>query len=493
MPKLSKFQTVPLKTTGSSYQNDSIPISAQRSYHLYPEITPDGITPAALKRWPGLGIYNINSTSTPCKFLYYWNGKFYTSYNNRFYEFTSSTATGSDGFLEITGTATDIGGMNGSNDIFSVADNGSIMVIATGSSLYTYDGTTLATESSAPTNPFFVQFNNERFLVSSTDGATYVSDVLTTNFDSANRFFARAKPDDFSGTYIFNQVAYAFSEFSIEPWSDVSVGAPPYSRLSEGIVDTIGTFSIDSVTNTENYMYFIGSDGVAYRVSTFLAEPISTTAISKHFRGLSYDKVKADAFVYDGQHFIVFTFTTDLETWVYSETTGSWFEIGDGDTGYKGFAFIQGQLNRIYCASYTDGSIYYLRDDYFLNPTSFMEFERVIPCVSGDDFGEPQNLLEMSKMYISVETGGALDPSKYPSTAATYNNPKLVVTPSFDGGYTWDKSNNLELGTRGDYTKKVELHLMKQFRRAAFRFRVTEPLEKFAIYSVGIDIRKAGS
>jgi len=99
----------------------------------------------------------------------------------------------------------------------------------------------------------------------------------------------------------------------------------------------------------------------------------------------------------------------------------------------------------------------------------------------------------MSKLILNVETGLPVDPVRWPTTHASYSNPKLMVECSFDGGYTFQSRPIwVDLGTLGDFTKPVEVHIMKQFKRAVFRLKLTDPVDRFAIYSAAIDIREVG-
>ena len=358
------------------------------------------------------------------------------------------------------------------------------MMIVAGAAAYQYDGTTLSVIPSVTSNPTKVQFLNERFYINGDDGGVTVSDVLSTNFDNANVFYGRSTPEPTVTFHIFNQIIYLVDSNSIEPWQDAAVGAPPVSRINQGIIEGVGTRSINGIVNSDTYMYFVGSDGNAYRVNGFNSTKITNPVIAEKFRSMDVDAVDAEYVVMNGHNFVMFTFVNDLETWVYSESSESWFEIGIEGQQYQGVSFVFFR-NEWVCGSRDSGTIFELVTDFFLNGTSPFIKERTITTISGDDIKEPGVMLEMSKIRFSLETGTAADLN-------SGRSPQVMIIPSFDGGYTFGTPIVLDLGEAGDFTLPVELHMMQQFRRAIFKIRITDFIARFTIFSASIDIRKAG-
>lgn len=476
MPVRSRFQTVELSTNGGSYESRLIPLSAQRSYNVYPEATPQGMSRSVMHSWPGLPpLYNIDLEGVS-RGTYVFDGAMYTVVNDKLYKFAADLASVTNlGTIDVTG-----------NDPVSFSDNGEVMIICGGGVPYQYNGVTLSAISGVTVNPTKVQFLNERFYINGDDGGTSVSDVLSTNFDPANVFYGRSTPDETVTHYIFNQIIYLFDRDSIEPWQEAGTGAPPVSRVNQGIIEGVGCVSINGITSTDSYMYFVGADGHAYRVAGFGVEDISNTVIANHFRGLDVANVYADYVSVNGEKFIIFSFRNDDQTWVFAEGSGQWFEIGVEGEVYPGFSFtFYPGFGEWICSSVRFGGLLKLSTEFgdFTDNTPTIR-ERIISTVSGDDIQQPGVMLEMSRIRFSVETGSG-------STVGT-SAAQMMVVPSFDGGYTFSTPIVLSLGEQGKYSAPVELCLMKQFRRAVFKIRITDFVDKFAIYSASIDIRKAG-
>ena len=265
--------------------------------------------------WPQTRSFSSRLSDDPSKGVYFWNDNLYVAGNGELRKYSSD------------GNYVSIGDIDISADRVKFSNNSEVMIICAGGSPYQYDGTTLERLTSITFNPTFPSFLNERFYLNSDDGSINVSDVISTNFDVANIFYGRSSPDETTSQYIFNQVIYLFSKGSIEPWQDVGAGAPPVSRIDQGIIEGVGLLCPYGVTNTVDYMYFVGSDGHVYRLSSFSAEDVSNPTISNHFYSLDLTAVDANALSFDGHKFVIFDFYKDGETWVYSETSNAWFEL----------------------------------------------------------------------------------------------------------------------------------------------------------------------
>lgn len=476
MARTSRYTAVQLRTNGASYSSRVIPLSSQRSINLYPENTPTGMSESVMHSWPGIEVVTSSLAGSLEYFRgsYFWKGLVYAVLGDELVSMDSSYNT------------TVIGAISAAGDARAVfTDNGELMLCCVGSTPFIYDGTTITELAAVTFNPTCCDFLNERFLLNGDDQAISVGDVLAASFDSANVFYARSSPDTTVTMYVFNQVVYVFGENSIEPWQDVGAGAPPLARMNGGIIENVGIKSPYTVANTDKFMYFIGSDGHGYRVSSFTAEEITNPVIASHFKSLDLTKVVANRVNLNGHKFIIFNFRGESEVWVYSENSEAWLELADIDDGAWFVDSFVEAFGEIIGFDTRGALIWKLTPDQFFNSGRGILKERTISVLSGDDFGKPQQLMEMSKLVLSVETGVA-------TTIVSTPNPKISVIPSFDGGYTWGKEYILELGTRGDYTLPVELHLMKQFRRAVFKLRSTDFISSFTIFSACIYLREAG-
>lgn len=475
----SMYTTVPIQLSGQSYTSRTIPISAQRSLNMYPEITQDGIAPIIMHSWMGMQLANTEFDSCCVSGCYVFLGSFYAVAGGQLRKYSPDLAS-----YVVVGSVP----VSDGNQV-SFSDNGEVMLIATGADVYQSDGVTVSVVASALFNPTKVGFLNERFYINGDDGGVAVSDVLSTNFDAGNTFYGRSTPQKTIVHHIFNQIIYLFDENSVEPWQPTDVGAPPVARINQGIIEGVGCTSPYGVASSDRYMYFIGADAHVYRVSGFSAEEITNPVIAHHFRGMDVSECRVNYIDMNGHKFIIFNFKANREVWVYCETSSAWFEIGGADGEYEPVSpvFYRGQW---YAGSSSNGSILRYVTDYALTGSTPVARERVIATISGEDIGKSGAMLEMSKFRISMETGTN-------GGFITERSPKFMLIPSFDGGYTWSKPIFLRLGELGDYSIPVEYHAMQQFRRAVFKLRITdlfgtfyEEAGSFTLFSASIDLRE---
>lgn len=402
---------------------------------------------------------------------YVFKGDYYAVIQSTLYKISS------------TGTATSIGTIP-ANGICTFADNGSTMVIAYGGIPMYYDGTTLGYLDVTFTAKT-VDYINNQFVFGAGDGAFYSADAGAITVSGLNFATPESSPDELTGVKVFNQILYLISENSIEPWANTGTGNPPFERMSEAIVEDVGCLSPYGVTSTDSAMYLIGNDFMPYKIQSFQALPIGTPSICKEFQGYKLSDVTAWTCTFDGQKFVVFAFPTDLKCWVYSETTGQWFELDNGNEAGRYLANTYHYIyNKRLVQDYNTGSIYELDFDAFTNSGDTIVRRRRLAVIAGDTFGKPGMSLEMSKMRFSMETGVGLD-------SGQGSDPEIMITPSYDGGRTFGQQVFVKTGEGGEFNTKVEWHKMKVFDRLVVELSYSDPTP-FALYGASIDIREAG-
>lgn len=402
---------------------------------------------------------------------YVFKGDYYAVIQSTLYKISSA------------GAATSIGTIP-ANGICTFADNGSTMVIAYGGIPMYYDGTTLGTLDVTFTAKT-VDYINNQFVFGAGDGAFYSADAGAITVSGLNFATPESSPDELTGVKVFNQILYLISENSIEPWANTGTGNPPFERMSEAIVEDVGCLSPYGVTSTDSAMYLIGNDFMPYKIQSFQALPIGTPSICKEFQGYKLSDVTAWTCTFDGQKFVVFAFPTDLKCWVYSETTGQWFELDNGNEADRYLANTYHYIyNKRLVQDYNTGSIYELDFDAFTNSGDTIVRRRRLAVIAGDTFGKPGMSLEMSKMRFSMETGVGLD-------SGQGSDPEIMITPSYDGGRTFGQQVFVKTGEGGEFNTKVEWHKMKVFDRLVVELSYSDPTP-FALYGASIDIREAG-
>ena len=139
-----------------------------------------------------------------------------------------------------------------------------------------------------------------------------------------------------------------------------------------------------------------------------------------------------------------------------------------------------------------DSSVVYSLEDQLVSAggvqRDYSVKERVLPVISGETFGGVGSTLEISKIRISMETGGTifanesiLDPQQ--------NNPVMMIDFSTDG-YSFGGLKTIRLGRQGEHTN-ITFSYRKKFKRLYIRIRIST-FGQFSMYNASIDVREAG-
>lgn len=465
----SVYKTVDYPAVGASYRSPSLPASAQRTVNMYPEAVQNGLEEVILHNFPGLDRVLAGSAGEFDRGLHVFRDNLYQVAGSQLY------------LVNSTYSRTSIGSIAGSGRV-SMANNGSTMVIVTGGSEYTYDGTTF-TATTLGQNPTNVEYLNNRFLYDDDDGRVGVGDVGGTTVTSGNYFTPQSTPDDLVRTFVHNQFAYLFGEKSIEPWQNVTSGTPPFERMNGAIIENVGLSGRNAIDSTETAIYFVSDKGEAQQLQGFRPNNISTVAVANEWRSYTISDAIVNTVQAQSLDFVIFSFPTDGKTWAYVEDYGLWFELEHGTAGdrWRGNSIIE-VYGKTIVADYATGNIYELDPDTFTDNGATTVRERIFAPLAGEKFSRPRQFYQMSEFGLSIETGLG---------NASERNPLIAVAFSTDGGKSWSNERFKKVGQEGEYRKDVKVNSNQHFKDLTVRLRYTEP-NKFSLYSSYIKVRQSG-
>jgi len=467
MPRSTKFKTVPLNLTGASYESRTRSLSAQRTVNFYPEINQGTKSEAVLQPWPTLTDYATPPIAEKDRGAYFFSGSLYQLIGTSLYR------------LDASSSYTLIGTIPGS-DYASFADNGSLLMIVANNVAYSWDGTDFVSLSYevAPTK---VSYLNNQFILDGDDGRVSMLEVGTTDFNALNYATPESSPDALVATYIFNQLVFLYGDVTIEPWENTGVGNPPIERMGGAIIEEVGLAGKFAINHTADAMYFIGSNGDAYKGIFGSVAPISKPAQAHAFQGYKNISDCIASYVsFEGSKFIIFSFPTDQKTWVYSESINDWFELESGFTGdnYKSHTFVRA-FNKNLAIDKDTGQIYTLD----LNTLEGVLRERVLQGINGELISTAGQRLQMSRLWLTLQANGNINGQGI--------NPQIMVQPSYDGGRTWGREYFINTGRLGENTYQVKWDNLHTFYDMVLRIRITDPVFT-SIISASIDVREAG-
>lgn len=467
------YQTVPIDIIGGFYKHRSLPLSAQTTKMLIPELVPSGKTPSALNVFPGYAAWYTGTGVD--RGMHEMAGILYKVSGQTLYKVASDT------------THTSLGTIAGTSQcIFS--NDGTRLTISTGDNRYLYDVVTntlsLYSDVDHEVGESSVFINNST-IMDGTGARFFVSDVGNpSSINGLNFGTAESDPDDLKRVYKKDQNFYLFGDKSLEPWFYSGVGNPPVTRINQS-VRQIGLAATHAVADTNKYIYFLGSDKRVYRYLSFREEPITPPAVAKEFE--SYATV-SDAKMYgisiEGYEMVFLIFPTEGKTWAFVEPD-AWVELTDTNLETRhpvnSYIYVYGKH---LIADYSNGNIYELDFDTFDNNSNTIIRERTGKPVDSIMLNRPGRKLVMRRMRIQCEVGVGL-------ATGQGSVPKLMVSGSFDGGKSFTNEDTVELGRSSEGRIEAVWDHKEEFYNFIPRIRLSDPV-RLSIHSASVDVKLGG-
>ena len=248
-----------------------------------------------------------------------------------------------------------------------------------------------------------------------------------TTWGALDFFSAERAPDEALAVRALADMIWVFGRTTIEPFIPTDDADVPFQRLA-GASIARGIKDRDSVVQTDNTIYFIGNDNIAYRLDSV------PTRISDHSieeRLSKSETAKSWTFTWDGHAFYIVKLET--ETVVYDISNGRWndFEF----IGHSVDFGIQTETGVFACGS------------------KQWQMQRI----PGDD-GE-----DMVRLFTSIAPAkepvfcAALQIVTSPGTSSVLvEDPAIIETRwSDDQGRTWSDWKPASMGEGGSYRHRV--------------------------------------
>lgn len=458
------FSTIPLNIIGGTHRSRSRYFSNQSTLNLYLSASPQSRTPVSLLPWPGEKTFF--SASGLNRGIFTHNKNLYQVKDQSLYEISSS------------GVATLIGSIPGAERCRFSSD-GNNLIIRNGTSTYKYDGSiTPISVQNGKTVTYMSTFTIYQGL-GNAFGVSDAGDPSTvTDYASAEAF-----ADDLLQVKVFGERLYLGGEQNIEVWGLATAG-PPYFEKINGATMNIGVASADSMDFSENFLYWLGSDNAVYRTSAYQPDQVSTEDISAAIRddgGASSALCKMVKL--DGQNFFIIQLSN--ATLVYCELSNEWVSLSTGVNGdghlMQDYAFCYGKH---YVADKRSGNIY--EWDYETNTSNGDPIirQRVSAPLSSNALGVDGHRLVMSGADILMETGVG-------SAGGQGENPRIMVSASYDGGNSFSNEDTVLIGRTGESFKRVTWFNSASFYEIIVKIRVSDP-NFISIHGANIRVKKGG-
>lgn len=460
------MQTIEIPLAGPTYKSRSLPVGNQHTKNFYIEVDPMASEQTVLMPFPGCKYFTVSGTGAG-RGIAEHNGDVYVVSGTELYKINSA------------GVATLIGAIPGSNRV-SMTSDGTNLIIAVGDAKpYTYNGTILAQGSDADLpNANTAIYINNRVIYDRPLGTAFADLDYPLTVNSANVLNANTDSDLNVAVIKRAQQIFAFGNKTIEPINFTGSGTPPYSRINSA-VQPVGTVSAHSVASNKDFVYFLGSDRNVYRMQGFQSGSISDPSIGRAIQDYSVvDDAFGICFNFDSQFFYLLTFPTEDVTWLYSQNSGVWTNLGYGvDSGAHLIGGYVYAFNKHLVVDRRNGNIYELDFETFTDNSEVIQRQRTTKVLQAKDFGMTGKMLFMSRLELIIEAGVSLVSAQS----------QIIMQYSDDSGQTWSTERWAYIGQQGDYGYKVQWFGLGGFVKRMFRFTMTDPI-KWVLVSCNADV-----
>lgn len=473
---VSAFQFV-----GGSYTARSKNFDAQRCLNLYVEVSESGgsKSPAMLIGTPGREVWLVlgGAGNGGCRGLY---------------RFTDSIgiAVINDSVWRVTpaGASTLLGTIAGGTTPVGMADNGSVVMLVTGTLGYFIDP--VAGTVTSISDPDFVAGASVDFLAGrfvwpqNGTGRFQWTEVYGTAIEALSFATAEASPDIIVAQMAGFGELWEFGQNSTEVFQPSGDSDLPFVKV-QGAAMEIGCAATYSVAKIDSSFLWLGRSeegtGIVWRAVNYQPQRISTHAVE--FAIASYGDISdAVAFTYqqEGHSFYVLSFPAANKTWCYDVSTGLWHErayrnpiTGDLERikpvcqmafsnatvvgNYEGFTLHKWRLDE-----YTDGPS--------LDGQPGIPIPRIRAC---QHLSADLKRQFFRSLQIDMQTGVGL--SVLPSING--HDPQAMLRWSDDGGHTWSNSHWTSIGKVGEYKRRARWRRLGWSRDRVFEVTITDPVK----------------
>ena len=481
----SSFKSVPVSIVGPSAEHRDQSYSGQVTMNYLVEGHQTGSHQGLLTGRPGAKGFATITGSNPRGIYERLGGVVYKISDTTLYSVTS------------LGVETSIGTIAGTGRC-NFADDGTNLIIATGTRWYQYDGTALIefTSPTTSTGLSLGQGNSVTFIggfavYDVAGGKFYVSDFGDPDgFQNNNFATAESVGDDLIRVLEFKERVYMFGTQSIETWTK-GTGNPPLQQNLGGTM-VVGLGDVHSVAKSVNFVYFRANDGLVYRFSS--NQPVNVTSgfMAQKFRDYNLGNAVAYTYNLDGVYYYVISFPTDNKTWFFSEKSGElspgvndWAQLSTGtdQDRFIGEMYVRA-FGRDLVEKKNNGDILELDFNTFTDDGETILRIRETPPIHGGLLGQEGGRLEMSWLEVVMKKGVG-------TQSGTGVDPRLYFQGTFDGSDSYSNESEVEIGRLGDSTIKVKWYHAQSFYEAAFRTIGYDPV-LYSIHSASIGLKFVG-
>jgi len=218
-----------------------------------------------------------------------------------------------------------------------------------------------------------------------------------TDYNTLDRYEAEASPDRIVGLAVSQFEVVVFGERTIEFFYNAGGTTGTFQNRRQTI--TRGCSSRHTIAKLDNTLFWLGDDGVVYRMNGYSAIPVSTGPMARAFANLNW--AEAFAFTWEDEGFKVYYLTfPDGQTWGYDVVSGLWTRRESYGLDRWRLANTVKWGRNWYGGDFQNGRLWELNWEYVLEGVDEFISRRVSPVMSNN-----QSLIGINKAELIFDTG----------------------------------------------------------------------------------------
>jgi hypothetical protein len=373
------------------------------------------------------------------------------------------------------------------NNRVSMANNGTDLIIATGTYVVSYNVVTGMLTNISPLIPYdgqkadTVTFLDGRFIINRPGtGQFYISGIYDAqSWNGLDFATAESNPDNLLAVIADKGLLVLFGSSSVEFWQDNGDVLFPFSRVNATPTES-GLAARWSISKCQGLLtgLFRNKQGMlaVCMIDGYQVTPISNDDMNYIINSYSHiDDAVGFGYSLNGKFFYQISFPTEGKTWLYEAGSRGWSQLQSEGYG-RHLADIGVSFGRKFIVSdFRNGSL------YFIDPSNYTDNDNPIAReITGSHvFANSRNKMTISRLRVDLEGGVGINDGQG-------SDPKIMLQVSRDNGHTWGFQLWTNLGKIGEYMSRAEWRRLGLSRDWLFRIRVTDPV-KFVIIAAIIE------
>ena len=405
------------------------------------ELGSNGPAKTVIRRMPGLTAWGTTGR-TGFRGAFLSQGTLYAAFNGKLESFTSAG-----------GASTAVGNLNGTKRGFFAADNnatpnkfftdpdGNIATFTSGSVTNGYPDPDLPTPNS-------LDFLDGYTVFTIADGRAFATDLNSTSVNALSFGKAEAKPDGLLRVVAWGGRLLLCGNLTIEVWTDQALTPFAFGRATTIPRGLAGPYCL---AGTEDGFskgpIFVADDNRVYKLQGYTPSPISPPDLD-HLIENTADKTTLEATTFMSHGHAFFQLSSPAWTWVCDINTGQWFQAGSYLLARSRRSGGISAFSKWLTGDTASGNILQITDSAFDEAGSPLRMR----LESGPVVNFPSGAtVARADFYFATGVGVAtgIDP--------TQTDPRVEISWSDDGGFTWSNPVIRKLGRQSQPQQLISL------------------------------------